>query len=291
MRSAPGGLVLVVLLAMLGCVGSEDGDTAADACAADEETTAHTVGWATDPAEASAGEESIFTAKIRDQRGCPIEDLQRAHERMLHTLFISQDLASFQHLHQEDSAELTATDLRDSTFHFPVTLPTAGEYRLVFDYAHENQYLASDDWMTVGGAPAQAAAPVLDYTTERAVGGLVVSLRWDVEPAAGYESAWNVTIRTESGEDVTDLVQWLGADAHAAVASADLGFVSHTHAWFPGMEDLAPSHEMPVFYTGPDLPFHYTFPTAGAHKMWIQFARADAPDAPYVADFAFDVAP
>ncbi len=278
-----------LVLALGGCSGEVD-DTGVDACAEPAEVTGYEVSWETEP-EATAGAETTLTLRVRDQRGCPIEDLQTAHERVVHTLLISEDLSSFQHLHHEDFAPLTADDLRTSTYHFPVTFPAAGDYRLVFDYAHQNEYLTSDDWLAVGGSPAQAAEPTLDYTTERTVGDLAVSLRWEVEPYAGYEASWTVTVTTADGEPITDVVQWLGADAHAAVASADLAWVSHTHAWFPGMEDVAPGHDMPWVYHGPELPFHFTFPTAGAYQMWIQFAREGAPEEPYVASFAFDVAP
>ncbi len=283
------GLLLGVWL--VGCTGEVPDDTAPGACDTPEAVSAYAVEWETDPGPAEAGVETEFTLRVRDQRGCPIEDLQAAHERFVHTLLISTDLASFQHLHHEDSLALTAEDLRSSTWHFPVTFPAAGDYRLVFDYAHQNKYLTSTDWMTVGGAPTQAATPALDYSLERTVGDLVVTMRWDVPPSAGYEASWTTTVRTADGTDVTDLVQWLGADAHAAVATADLEWVSHTHAWFPDMENVAPGHEMPHIYLGPELPFHYTFPNAGPHKVWVQFVREDAPDAPYVAEFAFDVAP
>lgn len=281
----------MLALSLLACTGEVVDDTSApDACAEAVEPTSYAVEWEADPA-ITAGQPSRFTLRVRDDRGCPVEDLQTAHERVVHTLVISADLASFQHVHQEDFGALTADNLRTSTFSFPLTVPTAGDYRLVFDYAHRNTYLTTDDWLVAGGSPAMAAAPELDYTTTRAVGELLVSLRWDVEPSAGFEASWTVTVTTAEGEDITDLVQWLGADGHAAVASADLGWVSHTHAWFPDMENVAPGHDMPHLYDGPELPFHFVFPSAGAHKMWIQFARADAPDVPYVADFAFDVAP
>jgi hypothetical protein len=90
---------------------------------------------------------------------------------------------------------------------------------------------------------------------------------------------------------VTDLVPWLGADAHAAFVSLDLAWTSHTHAWFPGMENMTPGMEMPPLYTGPTVPFHFLFERAGAHKAWVQFARADDPETPYVVPFVFEVAP
>jgi hypothetical protein len=275
----------------LGCTGTGVEDSATpDPCAELADVTSYAVEWEADP-ELSAGQESDVTLRVRDQRGCPIEDLQTAHERVVHTLLISADLSSFQHIHHEDFVALTADDLRTSTFHFPFTPPLAGDYRLVFDYAHRNEYQTSTDWASAGGAPAQEPDLALDYDTVSTHDGLTVELRWDIEPFAGFEAAWTAVVTDEAGQDVTDLVQWLGADAHAAVASADLEWVSHTHAWYPGMEDAAPGHPMAHLYDGPELPFHYTFPNAGPHKMWVQFTRAGAPDEPFVFEFAFDVAP
>jgi hypothetical protein len=274
------------------CAGSGSDDTATgDPCAASAAITDYSVDFSTDPATPTAGEEATFTLQVLDQRGCPVQSLQQAHERMVHTIFISQDLSAFQHLHEEDFTTITADDLRTATFHFPVTLPMSGDYRLVFDFADANQYLARDGWMTADGSPAQSDTLALDYSSPRVTDGLSVSLEWDVAPYAGLEAEWTIHIQTADGTDVTDLVQWLGADAHAAVATSDLAYVSHTHAWFPDMDGTPPGHTMPHLYSGPDLPFHYVFPTAGTYKMWVQFAREDAPDAPYLVDFAFDVAP
>ena len=270
---------------LLACAGEST-----DPCASEpDEDKVFTVSWETDPSPVEAGVEATFTERVRDQRDCPVEDLVAAHERITHTLFISEDLSSFQHLHMEDFTTLSGEDLKASTFSFPVTLPLAGTYRLVFDYAWQNQDLASNDWMTVGGSPAMGE-PVLDYTTEWDVRDVHLALRWDVPPVAGYESIWTVTVTDLAGNDISDVVQYLGADAHAAVVSADLEWTSHTHAWFPGMEDVAPGHDMPAINHGPELPFHYTFPVSGPHKMWVQFAR-DGVDETYVVPFVFDVAP
>jgi hypothetical protein len=274
------------MLLLLACSGDPT-DTADDTGAAP--ITDFVVSWSTDPSPAQAGQEVVFTEQIRDQLGRPIEDLVAAHERIVHTLLISQDLTSFQHLHMEDFTALSGEDLRESTFSFPVTLPLAGTYRLVFDYAWQNSYLSSNDWMTVEGAPAMSE-PALDYTTEWDVRDLHVSIRWDVDPVVGYESIWTVTVTDLEGNDISDVVQYLGADAHAAVVSSDLEWTSHTHAWFPGMEDVAPGHDMPSLSHGPELPFHYTFAVPGPHKMWVQFAREGVEET-YVVPFVFDVAP
>lgn len=276
---------------LLACAPTGDsGDSAALDAACTPSGSGYAVPSFTDPSPAEAGVEVEYRLTVQDDAGCAIEDVQQAHERMVHTMLISRDLASFQHLHHEDYYALTADDLRSGTYHFPVTFPLAGDYLALYDFAHQNEYQYLTSWLTVEGAPAQAAAPVPDLSLVKQVEGLQVELRWDVEPYAGYEASFTVTI-TEAGADVTDLAQYLGADGHAAFVSEDLGFATHTHAWFPGMGDMAPGMEMPHLYSGPELPFHYTFPTPGPHRMWVQFARAADPERPYTVPFDFEVAP
>lgn len=250
------------------------------------------VAWGTDPDPITAGEQAEFTLQITDQDGRPIEDLQQSHQRMVHTVFISADLATFRHLHHEDYAALTADDLRTATYRFPLTLPTSGGYAVGFDYAHRNQYLHTDDRLTVAGDAAQLPAPDLTELASVVVDDVRFDLRWDVAPIAGFESAWTVTLSdAQSGEPITDLEQWLGADAHAVMTPATTDRIDHSHAWFPGMESAPPGHDMPHQYTGPDVPFHYTFPTAGSWKVWIQCARASAPGEVLTAPFVFTVSP
>ena len=237
-----------------------------------------------------AGVESDFRFQILGPDGAIVDDLQQSHERMVHFLFISKDLESFQHLHHEDNYAVTAETLRCGDWHTPVIPSFSGTYRLAFDYAQANQWLSTHDWAEVGGEPAQRDAPVVDPATEADVAGMHVALTWDTAAVAGFESQWSILI-TEDGADVTDLVQWLGADAHAVVVSADAEFVTHTHAWIPGVENMTPGMAMPHQYPGPYVPFHFTFPSAGWPKMWIQFARAADPETPFTVPLWFEVAP
>ncbi|MDP2308964.1 MAG: hypothetical protein Q8P18_23275 [Pseudomonadota bacterium] len=281
-----------MLALLLACAsgGDTDGDSAAPDPACTPSGTGYAIPSWTDPAPIEAGVEVEYWFTVEDDAGCPIEDLQQAHERMVHTLFISRDLSSFQHEHHEDHHALTADVLRSATYHFPVTFPLAGDYLALYDFAHQNQYLNLTNWLTVGGEPAQMAAPVPDLSTVRDVEGMQIELRWDVAPFAGYEASFTVIV-TESGADVTDFAQYLGADGHAAFVTHDLAFSTHTHAWFPGMEDMGPGMEMPHLYLGPELPFHYTFPTPGPHRMWVQFSRQADPERPFTVPFDFEVAP
>jgi hypothetical protein len=270
--------------------------TAADAPADTADTgpvaiTDYVATLLTDPDPPVAGAPAAVSVQITDQDGRPVEDLQQSHARMVHTVFVSADLRDFQHLHQEDVAPLTADDLRAATFGFPATFPAAGRYVASVDFAHRDLYQSARVELSVTGSPAQQAEPWLEVSDTAEDGGVTATLRWDAEPYAGVEAAWAVILADAGGQPITDVVQWLGADGHVAMVSADLARLTHSHAWFPGMEDMAPGHPMPSLYPGPEIPFHYVFSEPGWHRMWVQLARAGAPDEPLVFSFAFEVGP
>ena len=268
----------------------EPSDSNGDACNAEAIPSEYDVQIGTDPDPAVAGEEATFHVTVLDGHGCPVEDLQQSHTRMIHSVFVSADLEDFQHLHQEDFEEITADDLAAATFHFPVTFPTSGDRLVIEDFAHLNRFLQDTEHLTVAGSPAQLPEPKVDLSTTVAVRDVVVEFVWEIAPAFGSEAHLAAYVRDEKGDDVTDIVQWLGADAHIVFVSEDLTEAGHTHAWSKGMDNMTPGMTMPALYPGPYLPFHYTFTNPGVHKAWLHFARAAAPDDEYTVPFMFEVA-
>lgn len=273
---------MIVLALLAGCPPAEPTET--DSIL----PGVYTVEVSTDPDPPVAAQAAEVWLTVRGPDGEPVEDLQAAHERVVHTFLIPRDLQTFAHLHHEDFYPLTAGDLRSGTFHFPYAFPASGGYFLSFEFAHQNQYRSFGTSIEVDGSVPQLAEPVLDLATTAQSGDVTAELVWDVPPKAGQEAAWRLYLTTPDGE-VGDIVQWLGADAHAAIVSTDLSYVGHTHAWVAGMEDAPPGHAMPHQYDGPDLPFRAVLPWAGSYKIWVQFARADAPDEPVVVAFMFEV--
>jgi hypothetical protein len=279
-----------MLLFLIACTSDPDSDTSGGECDAQDVPSEYDVRIGTDPDPPVAGESARFQVSVLDGNGCPVDDLQQTHTRMIHTVFVSADLEDFQHVHQEDFEDITADDLAAATFHFPITFPTAGDRLVIEDFAHLNQWLQSTQHLTVAGGPAQLPEPAIDLAATVAVRDVVVELVWEIPPVFGAEARLGAYVRDEDGNDVTDLVPWLGADAHVVFVSADLSEAGHTHAWSEGMENMSPGMKMPALYPGPFLPFHYTFPAAGLHKGWIQFAREAAPDDEYTVPFMFEVA-
>jgi hypothetical protein len=279
------GTVVSVLIA--GCAAPA-ADTGADG---DTRVTGYAVEWRTDPAPPLAGESARFTAQVLDQEGRPVPDLQRSHARMLHTVFVPPDLGTLLHLHHEDHATLTAEDLRTATYAFPLTVPWAGRYRLAFDFAHDNRYRQATDWLDAQGdvpAPAPDLTP-RDTATDGSVTGTIA---FAAPPTAGVRADWTVTLGdAATGAPVTNVVPWLETDGHVVMTDAARATVAHTHAWFPGMEQMAPGHPMPHLYDGPELPFQHVFETPGPHVLWLQLARADAPEQPHTLRFVVEVDP
>lgn len=274
-------MIALPLLLLAGCPPTDD----------DTDTVLpgiYTVDVSTVPDPPVAAQTAEVWLTVRGPDGEPVEDLQQAHERMVHTFLIPRDLETFAHVHHEDFAALTAEDLRTATFHFPYAFPSSGPYFLSFEFAHQNQYQSFGATLEVDGAVPQLAEPVIDLATTVQVGEITAELVWDVPPVAGQEAAWRVHLTTPDG-DVDDIVQFLGADAHVAIVATDLAFVGHTHAYVAGMEDMPPGHLMPHEHDGPDLPFRANLPWAGTYKIWVQFARAGAPDEPIAVSFMFDV--
>jgi hypothetical protein len=223
---------------------------------------------------------------LRD--GAPVEDLQIAHERLVHVFVLRGDLETFDHTHHEDFAAVTADDLRTATFRFPHTFSASGPFVLAFEWASENRYHTDRVDVLVAGDVPQLDAPEATPVDVVVRDDVTARLRWDTAPVVGQEAAFTVVLEDDAGP-VTDLVQWLGADAHLANASLDLEIVGHTHAWVPDMDEAAPSHTMPHLYPGPEIPFRHTFPAAGTYKLWAQFARSGNVETPYTMPFIVEI--
>lgn len=54
-----------------------------------------------EPAEVKAGEQATLIFTIKDERGAAVRDLQIVHEKPMHLLVVSDDLAQFDHVHPE----------------------------------------------------------------------------------------------------------------------------------------------------------------------------------------------
>ena len=236
-----------LVIALACATNADSGESAADT--AEHLVTDYVVNARTAPDPLVAGEEGTFSFEVRDQDDLPIEDLQTTHERVVHVQFVSHDLASFQHVHNEDFTPLTAENLRTSSFAFPLTLPLAGDYLTVFDFAHHNQYLSRSMTLAVEGAPAQAAAPDLTLVDEVTVDGVTGQLSLSAPPVPGFEAAWSIHVFDAAGPislENDPIVQYLGADAHIFVATSTLDWTAQRKGNLNALAEGTPATVAPL---------------------------------------------
>ncbi|WP_154674204.1 hypothetical protein [Nakamurella lactea] len=183
--------------------------------------------------------------------GRPVVDYQRKHEKELHLIAVSRDLAAFRHVHPTLAA--------DGTWSVPLELDRPGGWHVYADFTPQAEsdglVLATDltvtGQLTPQGLPAPAATAEID--------GYRVVLAG--QPAAGEQAELTFTV-TRSGRPVTDLTPYLGADGHlVALRAGDLAYL-HTHP-----QDHEPTG-------GPQIRFAATFPTAGIYRVFLDFEHA-----------------
>jgi hypothetical protein len=182
--------------------------------------------------------------RIADRRGDTVRDFDVEHTKRMHLIVVRRDMSGFQHLHP--------TQNPDGTWSIPVTLHDAGSYRVYADFSMDDtpSTLAGD--LTVDGSVRSRELPTPAPSVE--VDGLRVSLTQGAA-RAGTESELAFTV-TRAGEPVA-VQSYLGAKGHlVALRQGDLAFL-HVH---PDENSLR---------------FMATFPTAGDHRLFLQFRTAD----------------
>ncbi|MFJ4776163.1 hypothetical protein [Streptomyces sp. NPDC088762] len=201
----------------------------------------------------NAGQPGELRFVIRDRTGGPVTDYRREHDKELHLVLASRDLATYRHLHPTRAA--------DGTWSTPVALPAAGDYRVFADFTPagsdaRNLTLGAD---LAASGPYQAAAPSQPVRTTT-VDGYTVALGGDLRPGAPGELTLEVS---KDGRPVTDLQPYLGAYGHlVALRAGDLAYL-HVHPnGAPGDGATRP---------GPGISFTATAPSPGTYRLFLDF--------------------
>ncbi len=87
---------------------------------------AFTIDFKAEPTEIKSGVPATFSFTVKDKQGVTVKDLQIVHEKPMHLLVVSKDLAEFYHIHPEQSA--------DGSYQVSHNFPNGGEYRLYADF-------------------------------------------------------------------------------------------------------------------------------------------------------------
>jgi hypothetical protein len=240
--------------AAVGPVGAPEVHPAAAAPA--PESAATGTGYVLDVLEEQPAAGTTTVAfRVLGPDGAPVTDYTQDHGEDLHLVAVRADLSGYQHVHPDRAP--------DGTWRVPLTL-TPGTWRLVADTtpaaADEDLALTAD--LQVAGTydpqPLPGPAPVAE------VDGYTVVLTGELTAGAESELTFSVS---RDGRPVVDLQPYLGAYGHlVALREGDLEYL-HVHP----VED---AHVAPA--PGPHVAFAATAPSAGTHRLFLDFRHGDA---------------
>ncbi|MCI3921621.1 hypothetical protein MO973_15405 [Paenibacillus sp. TRM 82003] len=199
-----------------------------------------------------AGQSAALDIRITDADGSVIEHFEVSHEKLMHLIVVSEDLAHFAHLHPAYEG--------GGVFGGEATFPTGGRYKMFADFVPTGGAATTiGGWIDVEGeVDAKPLQP--DAALAKKAEGVEVELTIDGLKAEA-DSALTFRFRDAStGKPVDDLEPYLGAIGHVVVVSADAEQYLHVH----------PSDESS---SGPTATFLTSFPGSGVYKIWGQFQR------------------
>ncbi len=247
---------------------------------------AFTIDFKAEPTEIKAGTPTTLVFTVKDKQGGVVKDLQIVHEKPMHLLVVSKDLAEFYHVHPEQNA--------DGSYRVSHVFPNGGEYKLYADFTPKDavQVVEQIDVKVAGTERAKVALQP-DRSFEKSVENLKVVMKPSAVIKAGQELTLDFqAFDASSGKPATDLQNYLGELAHFVIISEDMKDFVHAHpmAKSEKMGDMkmvdkkADEHSgnghnhstMEGTVTKPsasEVSAHTAFPRTGLYKLWAQFQR------------------
>ena len=239
----------------------------------------------TEPAAVQAGQPTTLMVMVKDDQANVVHDLGVVHERPLHLLVISDDLAEFYHLHPEPAA--------DGSFRVVHTFQHGGQYHVYADFTPRDaaQVIAQFP-LTVHGSTRPTVALVEDTAGTKTADDVHITMTTEQPLHAGTESMLTFTVTdAATNTPATDLEPYLGALAHFVIVSEDGRDFLHAHPMehtgmvgaqeHGGHQAALPVHAAPMAHDTSSTPrasaaavsAHTTFPRAGVYKIWVQLQR------------------
>ncbi|MEW6734401.1 MAG: cupredoxin domain-containing protein [Acidobacteriota bacterium] len=227
-----------------------------------------------EPGEIKSDQPVKLTFSIKDPAGKQHPTLDIVHEKKIHLLIVSSDLAYYTHVHPEENS--------DGTYTVETKFPTAGQYKLYTDYTPNgaNQQIGRLD-LDVTGTARQHKPLIVDTQETKSFDDVRVTFKPDKPLKVGELNKLNFTFAdAKTGKPLYDLEPYLGAMAHFVIISEDTKEFLHAHpleksdAAHSHNDNTKPhTHTAPPRQGGPEVSAHTTFPKPGLYKMWTQFQR------------------
>lgn len=253
------------------------------------------VDFKSEPGAIQAGQPATLAFTVKDKQGAVVKDLQIVHEKPMHLLVVSKDLAEFYHVHPEQSP--------DGSYRVQHTFPNGGEYKLYADFTpKEATQVVEQIDIKVEGAERARVPLVADANFTKTVGGLKVVMKPDGAIKGGQELMLNfAAFDAATNKPATDLQNYLGELAHFVIISEDMKDFVHAHPMSKGEHDKAGKTDdhnadghkhstMEGVTTKPsasEVAAHTAFPRSGLYKVWAQFQRGgEVITVPFVVNVA-----
>lgn len=240
-------------------------------------SSAPTVKITSTPARPRAGEKARLVFEVVDG-ATKISAFDVVHEKKLHLLMVTPDLAWFAHEHPDIQP--------DGTFALDFTFPHGGTFRLFSDFKATGRSPAVVPVDLVVDGATSASQPLVPSDLKKAVekNGYLVRMT-SAAPTSGPLSTMKFLI-VKDGKPVKDLEPYLGALGHLVILGDDATTFLHAHPEehaAPHDDAGKPPHAHPS--TG-EVAFATRFPKPGLYKAWAQFQHKGQV---VIADFVFDV--
>ncbi len=225
----------------------------------------------------TAGKPAVLTFSLKDYDGDPVTDLSLDHNRILHTVIVSQDFSVFSHVHVEDTQAVTLEMLKSGQFPVAYTFPKAGKYLVAVDFTIRARPFSESFYVDVSG-PALESQVADDFALNKNFGDYNVSLGLSsAGPKAGQPITLNYHI-TQNQKPVLNLEPYLAVPMHISVVREDLQKYVHIHGLLPqslGDKILGTGiHTQHLFLPqsfGPDITAFLSFPSAGVYHIFGEF--------------------
>lgn len=250
-----------------------------------------------EPSAINADKEVALNFSVKDKEGKPFDNLKIVHEKLIHLLIVSDDLAFFDHVHPEKQS--------DGKFKLNYKFPTGGVYKLYADFTPENSpQIVNVFDVNVNGEKRAKTPLVADKEFTKTIDGLTFTMKTSDDLKAAKSATLNFYVKDASGKTVTDLQPYLGAMAHFVIISEDTTKFLHAHAMEGEMTETKGTgghgehndkHGDMEMEMKPDVKdaetpavmAHTEFPTGGIYKLWGQFQRGGKVfTVPFILDIA-----
>ena len=210
-------------------------------------TEAEQVGYALEdvslPDRAGTTGAVSFRVTYQDE---PVTEYIEELTRDLHLYVVSEDLATFRHLHP------VMAD--DGTWTAPVQLPAGGDYRVVAEFVARDSGGNGDHLVLGESVAVPAGAAAYDAAADP-----VVEVDATQAPVAGPNGRMELRVRDADGEPVR-LGTYLGAFGHVTGFHTGTGSMVHVH----------PLDAPSVTEDGSTLTFHTEIEQAGDYRLFVQ---------------------